>query len=51
MSFSDCKDIELWQATRRKFLKISALTGTVLSVDLFGPSKEDGVREGGRHDT
>jgi len=37
MSFSDCKDVEFWQATRRKFLKILALIGGVSSVDLLGP--------------
>jgi C_GCAxxG_C_C family probable redox protein len=31
------KDIILWEATRRKFLKILALTGAVSLVDLFGP--------------
>ena len=40
MSFSESNDIELWHATRRKFLKISALTGTLLSVDLLGTSKK-----------
>jgi hypothetical protein len=47
MSFSDCKDMELWEATRRKFLKILALTGTVLSVDLLGPLKSRGFGKGG----
>jgi hypothetical protein len=47
MSFSDGTDIELWHTTRRKFLQISALTGTLLSVDLFGPSRKKGfAREG-----
>ncbi len=32
----------LWEATRRKFLKLLGLTGTVLSVDLFGPLKKMG---------
>jgi hypothetical protein len=47
MSFGDCKDMELWEATRRRFLKILALTGTVLSVDLFGPSKKMGFGKEG----
>jgi len=48
MSFGDCKDIGLWEATRRKFLKILALTGTVSSVDLLGPFKKMGFgKEGG----
>ena len=32
----------LCEATRRKFLKLLATTGTVLSVDLFGPLKKIG---------
>jgi hypothetical protein len=32
--------MKLGEATRRKFLKILALTGTVSSVDLFGPFKK-----------
>ena len=40
MSFSDGKDIEPWYATRRRFLQISALTGTLFSVGLFSPSKK-----------
>lgn len=48
MSFDDYKDMELWEATRRKFLKILALAGTVLSVDLLSPLKSRGVeKEGG----
>jgi hypothetical protein len=47
MSFSESKDVELWQATRRKFLQISALTGTLLSVGLFGPSKKMGFATNG----
>jgi hypothetical protein len=39
--------MELWGATRRKFLKSLALTGTVLSVDLFGPSKKMGFGKEG----
>ena len=42
MSFGDSKDTELWKATRRKFLKILALIGTLSSVDLFGPFKKIG---------
>jgi len=47
MSFSDGKDIERWQATRRRFLQISTLAGTLLSVDLFGPSKRMGFAKDG----
>ena len=47
MSFSDCKDIILSAATRRKFLKILALTGTVSLVDLFGPFKKMGFAKDG----
>lgn len=47
MSFSDGKDIELWQATRRRFLQISALAGTMMSVDLFGASKRMGFAKDG----
>ena len=48
MSFGDCKDVELWQATRRRFLKILALIGGVSSVDLLGPFKKMGFgKEGG----
>ena len=47
MSFGDCKDMELWKATRRKFLKILALTGTVSSVDLLGPFKKVGFGKEG----
>jgi len=39
MSFGDSKDMKLVEATRRKFLKILALTGTVSSVGLFSPFK------------
>jgi len=45
MSFGDSKDTELWKATRRKFLKILALIGTLSSVDLFGPFKKAGFGE------
>jgi hypothetical protein len=38
MSVSDGKDIELWQTTRRRLLKISALTGALLSFDLLDRS-------------
>jgi hypothetical protein len=34
------KDSELWHATRRRFLQVSALAGTLLSVDLLRPSKK-----------
>ncbi len=48
MSFGDCKDIDLWEATRRKFLKIFALIGAVSSVHLLGPFKKMGFgKEGG----
>ena len=48
MGFNNCKDIGLWQATRRKFLKILALSGTVSLVDLFRPFKKIGFgKEGG----
>jgi hypothetical protein len=33
-------------ATRRRFLKILALTGTVSSFDLFGPFKKMGFGKG-----
>jgi hypothetical protein len=39
MFFSDYKDTGLWQGTRRKFLKILALTGTGSAVGLSGPFK------------
>ena len=47
MSLSDGKDLELWQATRRRFLQISALAGTLLSVDLLGASKGMGFAKDG----
>ena len=34
------KGSELWQATRRRFLQVSALAGTLLSVDLLRPLKK-----------
>jgi hypothetical protein len=48
MSFDDFKDIEFWQATRRKFLKLFALTGTISSIDLLGPFKKKGFGKEGR---
>ncbi len=47
MGFNNYKDIRLWQATRRKFLKTLALIGTVSSVDLFGPFKNIGFGKEG----
>ena len=48
MSFGNCKDVEFWQATRRKFLKILTLIGGVSSVDLLGLFKKMGLgKEGG----
>ena len=47
MSFSDCKDMQQGKPTRRKFLKILALIGTVSSVDLFGPFKKMGFGKEG----
>ena len=48
MLFSDYKDMELWEATRRKFMKIFALTGAVSAVGLLGPFKKMGFgKEGG----
>jgi branched-chain amino acid transport system substrate-binding protein len=41
MSWDD-KDFERNEVTRRKFLKLLALTGTVSSVELFGPFKKMG---------
>ena len=32
----------LWEATRRRFLKLLGLTGTAFSVDLFGPLRKMG---------
>jgi len=42
MSFGDSKNMGRWQATRRKFLKLLTLTGSILSVDLLGPFKKMG---------
>jgi hypothetical protein len=42
MFFGDCKDVKQEGPTRRGFLKILALTGTVSSFDLFGPFKKVG---------
>jgi len=48
MSFADFKDMDFWQANRRKFLKILALTSTVSLINLFGPFKQIGFgKEGG----
>jgi hypothetical protein len=47
MSLADFKDMEFWQANRRKFLKILALTGTVSLVDLFAPCKKMGFAKEG----
>ena len=42
MFFGDCTSIEMWKATRRRFLKTLALTGTLLSVGVSGPFKKMG---------
>ena len=42
MSNWDFEDVERWEFSRRKFLKLLALTGAVSSVDLFGPFKNMG---------
>ena len=42
MSHWDFEDVERWEFTRRKFLKMVALTGAVSSVELFGPFKNMG---------
>ena len=48
MSLGDCKDTTHWEATRRKFLKLSALIGGVSLVDFLGPFKKMGFgKEGG----
>ena len=48
MSFPDFKDTKRWEATRRKFLKLSALIGGVSLVDFLGPFKKIGfAKEGG----
>ena len=48
MSFPDSKDTKRWEATRRKFLKLSALIGGVSLVDFLGPLKKTGfAKEGG----
>ena len=48
MSFDDNKVMEMWEATRRKFLKILALTGTVSAVGLLAPYNKMGFgKEGG----
>ena len=47
MFFGDCKDIKQGGPTRRGFLKILALTGTVSSFDLLGPFKKRGFGKEG----
>jgi len=47
MSFNDCKNMQQGKATRRKFLKYLALTGTASSVDLFDPFKKMGFGKEG----
>jgi hypothetical protein len=42
MFFKDFEDMELWGATRRKFLKIVTLTGTLSAFGLFEPFKKIG---------
>lgn len=42
MFINDWKGSTWGEATRRKFLKVLALTGTVSSVDLWGPLKKVG---------
>ena len=47
MSFANFKDMEFWQANRRKLLKILALTSAVSLVDLFSPFKQIGFGKEG----
>jgi len=48
MLFGDCKDMKQGGPTRRGFLKILALTGTISSFDLLGPVRKRGSgKEGG----
>ena len=47
MSFNDCKDMQQGRASRRGFLKILALAGTVSSFDLLGPFKKLGFGKEG----
>jgi len=48
MFYGDRKDIGLWQATRRKFLKIVALTGAASATGILNPLEETAIgKEGG----
>ena len=47
MFFGDCKDMKQGGPTRRGFLKILALTGTISSFDLLGPFKKRGFGKEG----
>jgi hypothetical protein len=47
MSFSNCKDMKQGGPTRRGFLKILALAGTVSSFDLLGTFKKMGFGKEG----
>jgi len=47
MSLNDWKSTTWGEATRRKFLKVLALTGTVSSLDLLGPLKKIGFGKEG----
>ena len=39
MSLGDCKDTTHLEATRRKFLKLSAFIGSISLIDMLGPSR------------
>ncbi len=47
MVFANFKDMEFWQANRRKLLKVLALTSTLSLVDLFSPFKQVGFGKEG----
>ena len=47
MFFNDCKDMGLWEATRRKFLKLITLTSALSAFDLFDPLKKIGFAKEG----
>ena len=47
MSLIDHKDMEQGRATRRKFIKLLALTSTVSSLNFFGPLKKMGFGKEG----
>ncbi len=47
MFFGDCKDVKQAGPTRRRFLKILALTGMASSFDLLDPFKKVGFGKEG----